>query len=223
MHAVATNVKLDKTAPTTNDDYDGLWHISDITIILTVDDELSGVTDTLFRINDGPLMNVSFNGHPLIVTEGSNNTLEYWSLDAAGNVESHHMVNNIRLDKTKPIADTSHRVSSNLVVWMVAFDASESYDNMGIVSYQWNFGDGTTATDQTVTHTYTTPGAYNVTLTVQDGAGNTDMDSTVVTILRPTPFWWTPVLIAVLAVLGVSITITIGTMKKKRIGATSKG
>jgi PKD repeat protein len=44
---------------------------------------------------------------------------------------------------------------------------------MGIVSYEWNFGDETTETDVTATHTYTNPGTYTVTLTVKDAAGNT--------------------------------------------------
>jgi YVTN family beta-propeller protein len=36
-------------------------------------------------------------------------------------------------------------------------------------TYDWSFGDGTTATGATVDHTYATPGAFQVTLTVGDG------------------------------------------------------
>ncbi len=49
----------------------------------------------------------------------------------------------------------------------VAFDASQSVGSN--LSYEWNFGDDTTATGQNVTHSYSTPGAYLVTLTVSDG------------------------------------------------------
>ncbi len=38
-----------------------------------------------------------------------------------------------------------------------------------IISWNWNFGDGTTSTDQNPVKTYSTPGTYNVSLTVSDG------------------------------------------------------
>jgi len=52
------------------------------------------------------------------------------------------------------------------------FDASNSYDIDGeIVSYAWNFGDGYSATGALVSHIYTTPEPYTVTLTVTDNEG----------------------------------------------------
>ena len=56
-------------------------------------------------------------------------------------------------------------------------DGSNSTDNTGIASYRWSFGDGTTATGATATHSYGSAGTYTVTLTVTDGAGNTDTAS----------------------------------------------
>ena len=54
----------------------------------------------------------------------------------------------------------------------VNFDASESSDSDGsIVSWDWNFGDGSTATGLTVSHTYAAPGGYDVVLTVTDNGG----------------------------------------------------
>ena len=54
------------------------------------------------------------------------------------------------------------------------FDGSESIDHEGsIVSYDWDFGDGATASGAVVTHTYSSQGAYLVTLTVTDNASNT--------------------------------------------------
>jgi subtilisin family serine protease len=55
------------------------------------------------------------------------------------------------------------------------FDASASTDDKGVASYAWNFGDGTTASGGSslvqVAHTFTTAGAYTVTLTITDSAG----------------------------------------------------
>ncbi|RYZ99472.1 MAG: PKD domain-containing protein [Sphingobacteriaceae bacterium] len=44
----------------------------------------------------------------------------------------------------------------------------------GILSYQWNFGDGNTATGQTVNHTYHNSGNYTVRLIITDAAGCKD-------------------------------------------------
>jgi gliding motility-associated-like protein len=41
----------------------------------------------------------------------------------------------------------------------------------GSVSWSWNFGDGSTSTMQNLSHTYSTIGQFNVTLTITNGAG----------------------------------------------------
>jgi serine protease len=62
----------------------------------------------------------------------------------------------------------------------IIFDASESRVDgasngvPGIVSYQWDFGDGNTATGVLVSHRYAFFGPYSATLTVTDSAGDTD-------------------------------------------------
>ncbi|MFZ6752329.1 PKD domain-containing protein [Undibacterium sp. Dicai25W] len=54
----------------------------------------------------------------------------------------------------------------------VNFSSSAS-DPMGLpLTYQWNFGDGSTGTGATPTHAYSATGSYNVTLKIADSAGN---------------------------------------------------
>jgi Tol biopolymer transport system component len=51
-----------------------------------------------------------------------------------------------------------------------SFDGSASTDQYGTISnYAWSFGDGTTGSGATISHTYAVGGAYSVTLTVSDG------------------------------------------------------
>ncbi|MDH5364451.1 MAG: PKD domain-containing protein, partial [Dehalococcoidia bacterium] len=85
-----------------------------------------------------------------------------------------------------PVADASsdQLASSGGLVY---FDGSNSHDPDGtIISYEWDFGDGETATGCRVSHRFR--GAmnesknYTVTLTVEDDMGATDTDSVSVTV-----------------------------------------
>lgn len=59
---------------------------------------------------------------------------------------------------------------------------SGSTDDNGIVSYEWQFDDGTTKTGETVTHSYDHASEHTVTLTVTDAAGKTDTASETFTV-----------------------------------------
>jgi hypothetical protein len=69
---------------------------------------------------------------------------------------------------------------------MVTFDASGSTDNTGIIDYLWNFGDGTSGTGVTTTHSYENSGNYTATLVVEDAAGNTATNHIAVTVQTQT-------------------------------------
>lgn len=82
----------------------------------------------------------------------------------------------------KPIANAG---SDQIVTTAstVTFDGSLSKDEEGpISSYNWDFGDGTIASGQIVTHTYSIKGIYQVILTVTDTGGLTASDITTVTV-----------------------------------------
>ena len=63
------------------------------------------------------------------------------------------------------------------------FDGSGSVDPDGsIVSYMWDFGDGSTGSGVTPTHTYAAAGDYTVTLTVVDNDNLSGTDTTIASI-----------------------------------------
>ncbi len=69
-----------------------------------------------------------------------------------------------------------------------SLDASASSDSDGsIASYQWNLGDGSTATGETVQHSYTADGSYTVELVVTDDLGLEAQASQSVTVAAAQP------------------------------------
>ncbi len=83
----------------------------------------------------------------------------------------------VQVDGTPPTAVLSMSPAGVIV----NVDGGGSSDNVGVVSYSWDFGDGASASGVTASHTYA-PGTYTITLTVADAAGNTNNTTTSVTI-----------------------------------------
>lgn len=76
----------------------------------------------------------------------------------------------ITVNYPAPIAGFTADSTSGTAPFVVSFTDSSTG---AIDSWAWNFGDGGTSTEQNPTHTYSTPGSYEVTLTVT-GPGGSD-------------------------------------------------
>lgn len=82
------------------------------------------------------------------------------------------------------VSDSEVFVSDNIV-----FSGTNSFDpDLGPVplTYQWEFADGSTSTDASPTHVFNAPGAYRVSLTVNDGADSDVTFTTLFVLARPT-------------------------------------
>jgi PKD repeat protein len=77
-----------------------------------------------------------------------------------------------------------------------SFSASAGDEDGDSLTYTWNFGDGGTATGVSATHVYTTPGAFNVSVTVSDG--KKDATGTGSVTVRALTGTWTGVFFRVL-------------------------
>jgi hypothetical protein len=61
----------------------------------------------------------------------------------------------------------------------IVFDASNSFDHEGeVISYYWDFGDGSDSTESISSHTYIGTGIYPILLRVADNEGNIAEDNT---------------------------------------------
>ena len=69
----------------------------------------------------------------------------------------------------------------------VEVDGSASSDPDGPVTHAWDFGDGSTGTGETTSHTYAAAGTYAVRLAVSDGPGLTATTTRTVTVAANRP------------------------------------
>lgn len=92
----------------------------------------------------------------------------------------------VTIDGIAPVARAGADISA-LTGAPVVFSGVASSDNFPGLTYTWDLGDGTTATGDTVTKTYSTVGSFSVTLTVTDAVGNRGTDTVAVTITAPPP------------------------------------
>jgi hypothetical protein len=146
-------------------------------------------------------------------------TLDHWVLDGVATdaglsltvemTTDHEVVavfTESGIDSEDPIADAGADQTVD-VDTTVVFDATNSSDDVDIVTYEWDFGDGATGTGAVTTHTYATPGSYVVTLTVWDTMDNQDEDVLVVVVAEEAAAfqleWWMFV-VAIALVFGLA-------------------
>ncbi len=126
-----------------------------------------------------------------VYTSGGNYSVKLIVDDKKGTECSEDMAAINVTVNTPPVADAG----PNLVCCLNKvsnFDGSGSSDADGDeLSYTWDFGDGATGEGVKVTHSYSEPGEYTVTLTVNDNSGtkcDTAKDSfTAIVNAKPTP------------------------------------
>lgn len=102
--------------------------------------------------------------------------------DANGQEDTDTITITVSSPNLAPQAIATSNVSEGDAPLEVSFTADQSTDDVGIVSYNWDFGDGTSSTEVNPTHTYTLSGNYMATLTVTDASGLEDTASITITV-----------------------------------------
>jgi PKD repeat protein len=116
-----------------------------------------------------------------------------------------------------PIASFTYTPTDITIQDAVNFiDTSQDTDG-SIVSWYWDFGDGTTSTDRNPTHKYSSEGNYTVTLTVTDNDGAQNVTSKTITV-KGMPFYsqpWFPIVIIIIIAVIVVIAAVAKIKRKK--------
>ena len=82
-----------------------------------------------------------------------------------------------------PTASFTANPTSGVAPLGVTFNALNSSDSDGtIISYAWDFKDGSTGSGQTINHTFSSAGSYSVKLTVTDNKGASGSTTKTITI-----------------------------------------
>ncbi len=85
-----------------------------------------------------------------------------------------------------PVADFNANVTSGCPILAVTFTDASTFTN-NIVSFDWDFGDGTTGTGNPVSHNYDSSGVFTVTLIITDNEGcmDTAVRPAYITVFEP--------------------------------------
>jgi PKD domain len=109
--------------------------------------------------------------------------------------ESPIATDTVLLDRVAPTPNLTTTPGQGVQGAPISFSATGSTDgatgpnDSGVdpAGYQWDFGDGSSATGVTASHTYGAPRVYNGTLTMKDRAGNSAVKAFSITVSAPAP------------------------------------
>ncbi|MBI5116666.1 hypothetical protein HZA56_09360 [Candidatus Poribacteria bacterium] len=175
------SVVIDKTAPATIDDYtnDGTWVNTDANITLTASDAHCGVQATRYSIDGG----AEVTGTSIIITAEGAHTVNYYSVDIAGNTEATKSIS-VKIDKTAPVT-TNDYGSAGVCVSADAVITLSASDNLsGIAHTYYSIGGGAQVEGTSVN--ITAEGNHTVTYYSVDVAGNTEATHTLSVVIDKT-------------------------------------
>ncbi|MEZ4911286.1 MAG: PKD domain-containing protein [Saprospiraceae bacterium] len=114
-------------------------------------------------------------------TYSTNGTYEVWHLinDNCGNSIDFKHVIIVDCICNEPIASFTNIVTCEGSLNFVSFTFTGTGEGL---TYTWDFGDGTSSTDQNPSHVYSSNGTYTVTLSISDGCGHTTTFSSNVVV-----------------------------------------
>ena len=131
-----TTISFDPPEP----DGENSWYVSDVTVTLNATDDLSGVNATYYRINGGEWE--TYDSPFVISGDGDDILIEFYSIDNAGNQESHKHAT-IDMDQTEPDIEQIYEVIGGDLWhgWDLLFTATATDDMSGMHRVEFYISD----------------------------------------------------------------------------------
>lgn len=177
-------VNIDLTSPSTAAGLSGMavgvggeWYSGAVEVSLTASDALSGIANTFYSVDGGATQAY---GAPFTISNDGSHTVNYWSVDAAGNTEAQRSTI-VKIDLGAPSTQASVSAASNANGWyqdpaQVSLSASDGSSGVADTYYTINGG---------ATQTYATPfsvsggGSHVVNYWSVDAVGNAEPQHTL--------------------------------------------
>ena len=171
-------VHIDLTPPSTLISIPGIsqqqeWFTGPVTVTLSASDNLSGVANTFYNINGGATQTYS---STFSITDEGNYTIEYWSVDVAGNAET-HKTRTVRIDSSAPVTQASPSGTAGNNGWFrsdVQVSLSSTDNLSGVQSTFYRVDGGATQTYASP-FVVSGPGQHTVEYWSVDNLGNTEV------------------------------------------------
>lgn len=216
------NITVDLTAPSSGLSFSGSigtggWYNGTVYAIWNPTDSLSGVQVVRYRLDGGDWVNAT---DTLMITADGSHTLDYYSVDNAGNAEPLRSVP-FKLDMTMPTAiihlDEGAAVDSSHLTVMVTLN-----DNLsGVAStvYRVDEQTYTSCIGDKIILTGLSDGEHTLTVKITDQAGNVAVQKVDFKV-QPPKAWIDPLLGLILALFAIAALIVIAVVyvRKRRKG-----
>ena len=165
-------VHIDLTQPSTVSNLSGEWFTAPVTVTLSATDNLSGVTGSFYRVDNGPTQTYT---SPFSITSNGNHSVEFWSVDVAGNTETHH-TQIVRIDSFAPLTQASLSGTAGTNGWyrtsvQVTLTANDNLSGVQSTFYQVDGGATQTYAGPFVV---SAPGQHTINYWSVDNLGNTE-------------------------------------------------
>ncbi|MDP2400991.1 MAG: hypothetical protein Q8M66_03350, partial [Actinomycetota bacterium] len=163
-------VRIDDTVPVTTSDIDEAWQNGPVSVVLSEQGDGLSPASTLYRLDGGEVETYTA---PLQISTEGVTSVEYWSVDEAGNVED-PTTETVRIDDTVPVT-TSGATETYHISAVISLHASDA--SSGVQHTKWRLNDGSWTTGTTVTTNQ--GGVHTLEFYSVDNAGNVEQVKTV--------------------------------------------
>ena len=160
------------------------WYVSNVTVTLTASDGISGISHTFYRVDGNKWQ--EYKG-AFIITQNGNHTIQYYSMDNAGNVENIHSFN-VKIDVEAPFIEIvkpekgiylmDRKIASaplTIVIGKITIIASAN-DNIGIEKVEFYIDGKLKSIDNETPYSWQwnemAIGKHEITVKAYDEAGN---------------------------------------------------